>query len=166
MPLGCPNAERAHLYGVTHCQAEGDSWFTKWGKEVYATHGERSLAIVTAIVYYVDFLTDVRFVIELDRCGDDADSDGLPPFFFHVVLAILVLHPIALTIADQFGGMGVWGLPLNLTNTRMMYQLFKAMCSPTAEKKSAAVRATNDVKLFEAVFESMPQLYIQMIVLL
>ena len=78
----------------------------------------------------------------------------------------MLVHPVALCIADQFGGLGWIGIPLNLTNTRMLQALYKTLFSEGEGKRASAARATNDVKLFEAVFESMPQLYIQMIVLL
>ena len=83
-----------------------------------------------------------------------------------VVLFVLLFHPIALCIADQFGGLGWKGIPLNLTNTRMLYSVYKTLFSDREGTRAAAARATNDVKLFEAVFESMPQLYVQLIVLL
>jgi hypothetical protein len=136
------------------------TWKAK-GKRLAALHGSQAVAVISAIVYYVDFGTDVRFVVELDRCGEN-----LPSFFFYIVLAILVLHPVALTIADQFGGMGLKGILLNFTNTRMLYSLSNALFGGTEDDKTASARATHDAKLFEAVFESMPQLYVQMIVLL
>lgn len=48
----------------------------------------------------------------------------------------------------------------------MLQSLYKTLFSKQESNRAAAARATNDVKLFEAVFESMPQLYVQMIVLL
>ena len=89
-----------------------------------------------------------------------------PHTAMQVVLFVLLFHPIALCIADQFGGLGWKGIPLNLTNTRMLYSVYKTLFSDREGTRAAAARATNDVKLFEAVFESMPQLYVQLIVLL
>ena len=63
--------------------------------------------------------------------------------------------------SSRAGKMGWKGVLLNLTNTRMLYTLVVG-----AGGSAAAAQAGGNIKLFEAVFESMPQLYIQSIVLL
>ena len=73
--------------------------------------------------------------------------------------------PVALSAVDLFArsGMGWLGVLLNLTNTRMLYTLIRAGISP-AGAAAAIAQSGSNIKLFEAVFESMPQLFIQMIV--
>ena len=83
--------------------------------------------------------------------------------------------PLALSAVDlaeyyrvpesQRGGkMGWFGVLLNFTNTRMLYTLLRgATAEPAAI--AAIARSGGNIKPFEAVFESMPQLFIQTIVL-
>ena len=104
--------------------------------------------------------TDGYFAYDLYERRDDPDA---PPigFFAAVVLFILacaiMLAAIDLTTA---GGMGWRGALLDLTYTRVAYSTFLVLFGSRGTA-AAASRSTSDVKLLEAVFESMPQLFLQ-----
>lgn len=74
--------------------------------------------------------------------------------------------PVALSLIDLItpSGMGWFGALLNVTYTRMLYTLLLPILDDDADA-AAAERAGGNVKLFEAVFESMPQLFVQTVVL-
>lgn len=127
-------------------------------------------ALVQAIMYYVDWGTDVSFAVEVasPNCGlyDKEDSEAPPDGLYIVVIVVMVLHAVSMCAADagMTGGMGGKGVVLNLLNVRMLHSVYNAVTGDGSGAKAAA-KSTNDVKLFEAVIESMPQLHIQYIVL-
>lgn len=131
-------------------------------------------ALVQAIMYYVDWGTDVSFAVEVASMShspncmlyDQEDFEAPPDGLYIVVIVVMVLHAVSMCAADagMTGGMGGKGVVLNLLNVRMLHSVYNAVTGDGSGAKAAA-KSTNDVKLFEAVIESMPQLHIQYIVL-
>lgn len=122
-------------------------------------------AVLNTLIYYADFGTDLRLGIEANQeCTAYEDPPTVLPY---LIIFVICLHPVSMSAADLFseGGRGVFGVLLNVTNTRMLYALYKVM---TGDSKNtvAAAKSTNDIKLFEAVFESMPQVHLQVLYLL
>ena len=144
---------------------------TKYAPSTLAKLHPTIFAIMTAFIYYSDFGTDINFALKMFAIANDETEceeagKARPEDLAYMVLGILLFHPIALSVADLVmkGGMGMKGVLLNLFNVRMLYSLVTAIRGgPDA---AAAARSTNDVKLFEAVMEAMPQAYIQFVVLL
>ena len=97
-----------------------------------------------------------------------------PEVVAYVVVVFMVLHPVLLCVADiatrKAGGMGWWGVPLNLLNLRMLYAVSVTIKAAREENNFESARNTKkvagDVKLFETIFESLPQLIAQLIVLM
>lgn len=131
-------------------------------------------AILNAAIYYADFGTDLNLAVKANReCNVTdvtmEDPPAAPPTVLpYIIIVVIVLHPIVMSAADLLakGGMGWFGVLLNLTNTRMLYALYKAVAGGSQKNAVAAAKSANDVKLFEAVLESMPQLHLQFIYLL
>eukprot|EP00729_Bicosta_minor_P028147 gene28147-25172_t len=130
-------------------------------------------AILNAAIYYADFGTDLSLAVKANReCNvTDAtmeDPPAPPTVLPYIIIVVIVLHPIVMSAADLLakGGMGWFGVLLNLTNTRMLYALYKAVAGGSQKNAVAAAKSANDVKLFEAVLESMPQAHLQFIYLL
>lgn len=127
-------------------------------------------ALVTAVLYYTDWGTDVSFAVELaspDCAAHGAENYKAPPDGLYImVIGVMALHLLSICVADLYmqGGMGRKGVVLNLLNVRVLLSLFNAVTGDGSEAKAAA-KTTSDVKLFEAVIESMPQLHLQYIVL-
>lgn len=128
-------------------------------------------ALLNALVYYVDFATDVDLAIkanQLAQSGECIASDYSPPTVLpQIIIIVICLHPVAMSAADLLtkGGMGLFGVFLNVTNTRMLYAVYKAIVGDGGNA-AAAAKSANDVKLFEAVLESMPQAHLQFVYLL
>ena len=96
---------------------------------------------------------------------------GAPPMgFFYAIVACILLHVVVVSIIDvatrSTGGLGWGGVLLNVTYTRILYSALAVFRSGSDEDARAAARANGDLKTLEAVLESMPQLYLQMTVLL
>lgn len=127
-------------------------------------------AILNAAIYYADFGTDLSLAVKANReCNvTDATMEDPPTVLPYIIIVVIGLHPIVMSAADLLaeGGMGWFGVLLNLTNTRMLYALYKAVAGGSQKNAVAAAKSANDVKLFEAVLESMPQAHLQFIYLL
>jgi len=151
-----------------------------------ADHPRKAL-LVKAGLFYADFVSDVLYA----RLLWENDLVGLfkavivvlvlPP----VALSAMDLHEYynAEEGSQRDAQMGWFGVLLNLTNTRMLYTLLLSQgstreddssCLPAwcpaallrtvdGQRTSAKVaeQAGSNIKLFEAMFEAMPQLYIQ-----
>ena len=99
------------------------------------------------------------------------------PFFFFLLLPqILALNPVAISAVDLFDYYSVdddqrgnkigWkGVLLNVTNTRMIYTLILPFRKNSGVSAETAAQSIGNIKLFEATFEAMPQLFVQMIML-
>ena len=123
-------------------------------------------ALLNAAIYYADFGTDLKLAIDVN--GECVAYENPPTVLPYINIVVILLHPVVMSAADLFakGGMGWFGVLLNLTNTRMLYALYKAMAGDSKKNAAAAAKSASDVKLFEAVLESMPQTYLQYIYLL
>eukprot|EP00729_Bicosta_minor_P020583 gene20583-28350_t len=128
-------------------------------------------ALLNALIYYVDFTTDVDLAIKANQLAQSEEciaSDYSPPTVLpQIIIIVICLHPVAMSAADLLtkGGMGLFGVLLNVTNTRMLYAVYKAIVGDGGNA-AAAAKSANDVKLFEAVLESMPQAHLQFVYLL
>ena len=128
-------------------------------------------ALFNAVLYYADFGTDLNFAVEIANpvCNTTAGEVPPPAGLVYVVIGVIALHFIFMSVADlrSGGGMGWRGVLLNVLHVRMLYAVYGAIASGGGKRKAAAAaRSANDVKLFEAVYESMPQLFVQFAVLL
>lgn len=87
-------------------------------------------------------------------------------FCFHQVAVFAC--PVILSIADVASSTGMeWkGVLLNFTFTRMLYTTYRVVRPTKDETALSAGNANTDCKLLEALLESVPQLYIQLTVLL
>lgn len=123
------------------------------------------MALLNATIYYADFGTDVGLAIKANE-GCPA-MDNPPTALPYAIIFLIILHPVMMSAADLLaqGGMGLFGVLLNFTNTRMLHAVYKAVAGDGRDAVAAA-KTANDVKLFEAVLESMPQLHLQCIYLL
>ena len=113
-------------------------------------------------VFYGDFITDLVNIVEL--WNSPVNGARTAAYF---CLGVLQLFPVVLTGVDiwtrKSGGMGYLGILLNFTNTRLLYiGLGGVVCGDQDRNDAAeaAARAGSDLKLLEAVLESMPQLVI------
>ena len=113
-------------------------------------------------VFYGDFATDVLNVFEL---WNSPVQGALMAAY--VCIGVLAIFPTVLTGVDIYmrdsGGMGYLGFLLNFTNTRLLYIGLGGVCCGTQDRNDAAeaaARAGSDLKLLEAVLESMPQLFV------
>lgn len=125
-------------------------------------------ALLNAIIYYADFGTDFHLVIEANQaCQMETPGETAPTVLPYILIVVMCMHPVAMSYADLFadGGMRWFGVLLNFTNTRMLYAFYKAVFDDR-RNAAAAAKSASDVKLFEAVLESMPQLHLQFIYLL
>jgi hypothetical protein len=118
---------------------------------------------VTVVLYYGDFVSDLLVFLELQE-SDQAGADNAS----WVVLGAIIVYPVILSMMDLVtdGGMGLFGVVLNLTNIRMLYWLGRPLLGDDTQEFARASRSAADGKLIEAVLESMPQLYIQAAVVL
>eukprot|EP00729_Bicosta_minor_P003488 gene3488-30246_t len=116
-------------------------------------------AVLTVGLFYGDLGTDVALLVDLATVQNDLVLAG-------VVGGILILHIVVLSIYDLFaaGGLGLKGVILNLTFTRVLYIVFSPVFMDTSYDD--AKRTGHDAKLLEALLESTPQLYVQGIVLI
>jgi hypothetical protein len=128
-------------------------------------------------LYYGDFISDLLLALSLFAVGEDGLATA--------VIAVLAANPLALSAMDLYeyysvsaenyymegedgdidgerreDKMGWFGVMLNLTNTRMLYTWIQPLLYDDEQEAAAAASAGANIKLFEAVFESMPQLFI------
>ena len=159
------DSHRATNQKVLHDSVVMDTWGTRFPGVIVG---------VSCIIYYYDVLTDLRFAMQISSCKSEGDDDPTP--LLYSIISILVIHTILLTIIDlkrvreasnnalHIRGSSIWFIvALNVTQTRMLFCVWETMQGGNQEEN---VKATTDIKLFEAVFESVPQLYIQCIALL
>eukprot|EP00729_Bicosta_minor_P012709 gene12709-17780_t len=121
----------------------------------------RVAATASMLLYYTDLGTDVAFV---NSVWDNLDTR---PYAIVSVVAVFAC-PVILSIADVASSTGMeWkGVLLNFTFTRMLYTTYRVVRPTKDETALSAGNANTDCKLLEALLESVPQLYIQLTVLL
>lgn len=130
-----------------------------------------TFALLNALIYYVDFATDVDLAVKATQLAQSeaciVDDYSPPTVLPQIIVIVICFCPVAMSAADLLtkGGMGLFGVFLNVTNTRMLYAVYKAIVGDGGNA-AAAAKSANDVKLFEAVLESMPQAHLQFIYLL
>ena len=122
-------------------------------------------ALFKALIFYCDLSTDGYFAGNLYEDGSDEARGAFGTIVAFVVLAPLIVSVIDLTTRGR-GGMGWRGVALNFSYTRMLYTTVQAFTAKDAVARKASVRAASNVKLLEALYESIPQLFIQMTVTL
>jgi len=145
--------------------------------------------LLKVFLYYLDAASDGAFAHEVySNAGNTINATdatnatnattstttldaGAPPMgFFYAIVACILLHVVVVSIIDvatrSTGGLGWGGVLLNVTYTRILYSALAVFRSGSDEDARAAARANGDLKTLEAVLESMPQLYLQMTVLL
>ena len=83
-------------------------------------------ALVTVGLFYGDLGTDVALLVDLVTVQKDLVLAA-------VVGGILILHVLVLSLYDMFaaGGLGLKGVVLNLTFTRVLYIVFSPSCKDT-----------------------------------
>jgi hypothetical protein len=118
------------------------------------------VSFAQASIYYVDLVLDVLVAIEY-MDGEQTRSAGI------IMICILAFHVLILSGVDLFskGGMGLFGVVLNVSFTRMAYTLVAPSCGGGVDRATAQ-RATRDIKLLESALESTPQLFVQVTVAL
>jgi hypothetical protein len=134
-------------------------------------------AIAAAVLCYLNLGTDINFAISLHDCSAEEGS-SLDQTLVWVTVGTIFLAPVVLSLVDVLtaGGRGWFGVLLNLTHTRVLMGVVGAVGGrgdaggdADNKKKSrarAAARELGDIKLFETLFEAIPQLIIQLVVLL
>ena len=112
-------------------------------------------------LFYSDIWTDVLVVFELlDQDSPHYDVTASPNAAC-ALISIIALLPVFQSLVDAFdrNSMDWWkALPLNCTYTRMIYFVWKGSSKNGGKRIS---KETADAKLFEAILESMPQLFVQ-----
>lgn len=98
-------------------------------------------AVLTVGLFYGDLGTDVALLVDLATVQNDLVLAG-------VVGGILILHIVVLSIYDLFaaGGLGLKGVILNLTFTRVLYIVFSPVFMDTSyddAKRSVNTRKNN-----------------------
>lgn len=94
-------------------------------------------------LFYGDLGTDVALLVDLATVQNDLVLAG-------VVGGILILHIVVLSIYDLFaaGGLGLKGVILNLTFTRVLYIVFSPVFMDTSyddAKRSVNTRKQSDI---------------------
>lgn len=126
-----------------------------------------SRAIFDAVLFYVDLASDGVVLNEIYHSDLRAE-------LFYPTLGALLLVPVTLSVYDlidrkKHGGWrgALLMVLLNLTCTRVLYStILSVRPGSSSGDAAAAARSTSALKLYETVFESVPQFYIQMIILL
>ena len=124
---------------------------------------------LTVVFYYADVVSDCVLLVEL--VAEARGGSGTATVFASLVGGVMFLHPLLLSLLDlsMAGGMGWRGVALNFTFTRMLWTAASpAFVLPSGQRASRkdAARVCSDLKLFETLLESIPQLYIQAVLLL